>query len=160
MSLVEPSGSWLFYIKARGQWLFTVNFMYKNEKWVWAGTWKSNKAWEEVRAEYPESTGVRPVVIIGPPNRSYIHFPHVNDHNLTWMIAKELRDKFKKQLQPENRIKLTENKVKELEDEISVCSDTYDSASLIDSRITLNYFKKTVIRVRERQEEMRKQREK
>lgn len=157
MSLVEPSGTWLFHVKAKGKWAFTVNLVNENGKWVWAGTWGPSRAWEEVRTAYPESTGIRPVVITGPPKRrGYIHFPHINNHNLTWMVSQKSRDKIKKQLQPENRKKLDKKDIQELEDQAAVFSDRYDSASLVDSRITLRYFKKAVTRSRERYEEMKK----
>lgn len=158
MSLVEPSGSWLFHVKARGKGVFSVNIVNENGKWVWAGTWGPSRAWEEVRAQYPESTGIKPVVIIGPTNRAYVHFPHINDHNLTWMVAKDSRDKIKHKLQSMNREKLNEMDVQELEDQARVLSNSYDSASIVDSKETLRYFKKVVVRSRERRAELEKRR--
>ncbi len=153
MSLVESDNSWCFYLKARRKYLMTMLFDNSNGKWVWAGTWGRRKSWEEIRERYPESTGIRPVIIQGVRGWGYVHFPHINDHNLTLLAQTKDRENIKRKLES---IELQHVDKLELQEQMSIMPESWDSASLVDSRITLQYFKKEFQRALERKAEYKR----
>jgi hypothetical protein len=101
-----------------------------------------------MRAEYPESSGVNPI-ILNFGMEEFVHFPQVSDHNLTRLMAKEFRnDNVKKynSLKEPSRLTTRDRDMEQLKDEMTVVTDSYKS--LIDSRITIKYFKNVARRSR------------
>lgn len=131
----------------------TMLFDNSNGKWVWAGTWGRRKACEEIREMYPESTGIRPVIIQGVRGWGYVHFPHINDHNLTLLATKKDRENINAKL---NSIELQNEDKLELQEQMAIMPESWDSASLVDSRITLQYFKREFQRALERKAEYKR----
>ncbi|HEX3018889.1 MAG TPA: hypothetical protein VHP36_01240 [Chitinispirillaceae bacterium] len=153
MSLVESAGTWEFFLRARGNYIISILFDKLNGNWVWAGTGGRRPAWEEIREAYPESTGIRPVKIQGARGWGYVHFPHINNRNLTLLAEKKDREKIQKQLK---NTALNNESVQMLQEQISIMPESWDSASLVDSRITLQFFKKEIKRAQEMKAEYRR----
>ena len=139
MSIIESTGSWEFSLKARGQYLFGVEFECKNGICEWATTGGSKAAWKEVKAAYPDSSGINPL-IIRHGRKTFLHFPQINKYNLTLLTDSSYRAMLKNEWRDSNA-KKGQNIVNFLEIDglLSTTTDSY--AILADSKKTLKYLK-------------------
>lgn len=146
-SLIESTGYWEFSLKARGKYLYIVKFYYKNGKCDWVSSGGNLNSWSEVKLEYPESTGIQPILIKNSGNY-YLHFPQLSNHNLTLLTDRIHRAQVKKQISElRNKKEGTSNEYKnKIENELdshegllSTMTDSYKN--LVDSRIVLSYLK-------------------
>lgn len=147
MSLVEPAGTWKFILKARGKYIIDLLFHKENGTWQWGATGGGETIWEDFWDEYSESKIVRPVVIVAG-NRGYLHLPHINDKNLTLMLTKKSRDRIKRNLKMGRNSRLSRDDSKRLEEDAAIMSDSYDSTSLVDSRVSLSVIRQRLINVK------------
>lgn len=155
MSLIEPNGIWLFCLKAREEYIITLLFDANNDKFQHMSTGGRRKIWEEVWNTYPESTGVRPVAITFG-DRGLFHFPHINERNLTFATDENYRKRIKSQIKFGNRSLLRDEDLQELKEYEKIMSKSYDSVSVIDSRITLQVVRNRFINVK-KQKALQKQ---
>lgn len=138
MSLVEPTGGWMFNLKARGQYLFGVFFREQQGVWDCVGSGFGVSYWAEFREVYPESTGISPV-LIGHAWETYLHVPEKGEHNLTYTSDSSWRARHRQKLR---ELKSTGGRAKDLrriEGILSTVSDTY--GVLVDSRKVLQYLR-------------------
>jgi hypothetical protein len=146
MSLVEPSGFWEFYIKARGEYLCAVQFYNKHGNWEWASTGGVDD-WPKVRSAYPEYSGINPI-IIKTGRGQYIHFPAINEHNLTLMLNKTMMAMYKNDWNTLKDSKdRNEDEFQKIDGLLSTTTASYKS--LCDSRRVFQLFKDAAKRAKE-----------
>jgi hypothetical protein len=154
ISLIEPAGTWLFCLKARGEYILSYTFCEKNGKFENVSIGGRRPAWEEFWQQFPESTDIRPVLIVA--DKGYLHLPHINDRNLTLMLDKKSRNKIKSKLQLKGNNRLSSGDLQTIENDAAMMSDSYDSASVTDSRITLQIIRKRCLNIKTQKEVQKK----
>jgi hypothetical protein len=133
--LLEPTMSWIFALTVRGLYLFEVQFSYKNGTCAWERTGGRRPGWNEIRTAYPETSGIFPIIIIYSTDR-YVHFPLVNNYNLTLVTDscyREMLLKGQRRLSEVNKLPNLNADIKanqkleldEINDRISITTNNY-----------------------------------
>ena len=135
---------WRFYIKARGIYVFGVEFVEKKGGWEWVGIGDMCQvAWGDVMAAYPESKGIHPI-IVRYGRDEFLHFQQINTHNLTMFTGiKQLKKGFIRQenaKEQNDTLLFNDNRYQEYSHQLTIISpDSY--RTLTDSRKTLHFLK-------------------
>lgn len=81
--LVMKSNLWILPIRAKGRYIYFVEISKASGAWRLVGTGEllKDNFWDQLRTKYPESSGVRPIIVVAS-GREFLHFPHLGDHNL------------------------------------------------------------------------------
>ncbi len=137
MSLIQPTGNWQFFLRARDKYLFGVQFHCDNANCEWVMTGGDRQDWKEVRDAYPESTGIDPIIIkYGRTN--FIHFQQISKNNLTHLTSTFYRNELKKELKKSKEKGFTEsNNFLEIDCLLKSSTDSYKK--LIDKKNVLSY---------------------
>lgn len=143
MSFIRPA-YWRFYIKARGIYVFGVEFVKKKGGWERVGLGGMRQVvWSDVMAAYPESKGIHPIIVMYG-GEEFLHFPQINTHNLTMFGGiKQLKCRFKVQKNAKEQndtLLFNDNQYQEYSHHLTIISpDSYHT--LTDSRKTLHFLK-------------------
>jgi hypothetical protein len=142
MSLIKPTGIWLVSFSARGAYLFSAEFARNNGVFK-RGQATVKTAWAEVRAAYPQGSGINPIIIQEDYDVNYLHFPDINPNNLTLMTNDESRKFLKKEWRSLKSMKEKKNQLvdefQESDGRLSTTTSSYKY--LVDSRTTLRFLK-------------------
>lgn len=82
--MIKPVGRWQIPIRANCRYIYFVEVSNNHGAWKPIGMEEAWSSWQEVRAAWPESLGVNPI-LIKYGQRNFIHFPQKGSHNLVYL---------------------------------------------------------------------------
>lgn len=145
MSYVKHFGYWVFVLKAREKYLYEVEFCDKNGYFEWVRSGIKEDEWDKIRSTYSETSTT---IIVNTGVGRFLHFPHINNHNLTLITSQNFRNDIRKEL---TKLKNTKNQdtseINKTSELLSITTDTY--ISLADSKTVLRYLKHEINRAKE-----------